>query len=198
MTPVFHPWVEHVVKIWNFQGHHETCSLLRVRSTSARRNETGGTVMWNGDGQEKTHAIFEKVRGHQSWPLGSIYGYLGGGFKYFLFSPLFGEDEPILTNIFFRWVVQPPTRYIRYSYLPGDSIRNLSWGPVSEWKRDPNSLKGCWLLSSGLQLGYLKAHGGLNHLRIQACPKKGIIPRFLFQGLEWNPQSYSIGRGLDS
>ena len=25
---------------------------------------------------------------------------LGGGFKYFLFSPLFGEDEPILTNIF--------------------------------------------------------------------------------------------------
>ncbi len=24
--------------------------------------------------------------------------------KYFLFSPLFGEDEPILTSIFFRWV----------------------------------------------------------------------------------------------
>ena len=115
--------------IWNFQGHHETCSLLRVRSTSAQRNETGGTVMWNGDGQEKTHAIFEKVRGHQSWPLGSIYGYLGGGFKYFLFSPLFGEDEPILTSIFFRWVVQPPTRY---SYLLGDSIRNLFLGP-GEW-----------------------------------------------------------------
>ena len=30
-------------------------------------------------------------------------GVLGGGFKYFLFSSLFGEDEPILTNIF-RWV----------------------------------------------------------------------------------------------
>ena len=35
-----------------------------------------------------------------------IYGYphpqwwLGGGCKYFLFSPLVGEDEPILTNIF--------------------------------------------------------------------------------------------------
>ena len=29
---------------------------------------------------------------------------LGGGFKYFVFSPLFGEDEPILTSIFFRWV----------------------------------------------------------------------------------------------
>ena len=25
---------------------------------------------------------------------------LGGGFKYFLCSPLLGEDEPILTNIF--------------------------------------------------------------------------------------------------
>ena len=25
---------------------------------------------------------------------------LAGGFKYFLFSSLFGEDEPILTNIF--------------------------------------------------------------------------------------------------
>ena len=35
--------------------------------------------------------------------------YLGGGFKYFSCSPLFGEDEPILTSIFFRWVVQPPT-----------------------------------------------------------------------------------------
>ena len=25
---------------------------------------------------------------------------LSGGFNYFLFSPLFGEDEPNLTNIF--------------------------------------------------------------------------------------------------
>ena len=30
--------------------------------------------------------------------------YLGGGFKHVLFSPLFGEDEPILTRIFFKWV----------------------------------------------------------------------------------------------
>ena len=29
---------------------------------------------------------------------------LGGGFKYFLCSPLFGEDEPILTSIFLKWV----------------------------------------------------------------------------------------------
>ena len=32
------------------------------------------------------------------------YPFLGGGFKYFLFSPLFGEEDPILTIIFFRWV----------------------------------------------------------------------------------------------
>jgi len=30
--------------------------------------------------------------------------YLGGGFNYFSFSPLFGEDEPNLTSIFFRCV----------------------------------------------------------------------------------------------
>ncbi len=34
--------------------------------------------------------------------------YCGGGFKDFLCSPLFGEDEPILTNIFQRgWNHQP-------------------------------------------------------------------------------------------
>ena len=30
--------------------------------------------------------------------------FLGGGFKYVLCSSLFGEDEPILTSIFFKWV----------------------------------------------------------------------------------------------
>jgi len=30
--------------------------------------------------------------------------FLGGGFKYFLFSPVFGEDEPNLTSIFFKGV----------------------------------------------------------------------------------------------
>ena len=40
------------------------------------------------------------------------------GFKDFLFSPLFGEDEPILTSIFFRWVVQPPaSRVICFWWL---------------------------------------------------------------------------------
>ena len=28
-------------------------------------------------------------------------------------------------------------------------------------------------------------------LRIQVCPKKGITPTFLFEGWDWNPQSYS-------
>ena len=30
--------------------------------------------------------------------------FLGGRFKYVLCSPLYGEDEPILTSIFFNWV----------------------------------------------------------------------------------------------
>ena len=38
---------------------------------------------------------------------------LGGGFKYFfwIFTPKIGENETILTIIFFRWVVQPPTSH---------------------------------------------------------------------------------------
>ena len=38
----------------------------------------------------------------------------GGGFKYFLgvFTPKLGEDEPILTIIFSRGLVQPPTRLV--------------------------------------------------------------------------------------
>ena len=35
---------------------------------------------------------------------------LGGGFKNVLFSPLFGEDSQFDWHIFFKWVVQPPTR----------------------------------------------------------------------------------------
>ena len=31
-------------------------------------------------------------------------GHQVGGFKYCLFSSLFGEDEPNLTSIFFKWV----------------------------------------------------------------------------------------------
>ena len=36
---------------------------------------------------------------------GIFTAFLDGGFKHFLFSPRkFGEDEPILTSIFFKWV----------------------------------------------------------------------------------------------
>ena len=44
-----------------------------------------------------------------------VVGKLGGGFKYFLFSPQVKKPYlgkiPILTSIFFRWLeIQPPTR----------------------------------------------------------------------------------------
>ena len=46
---------------------------------------------------------------------------LGGGFKYFLFSPLLGKDEPILTHIFqFGLVNQPPTGNCPYGEEDGN------------------------------------------------------------------------------
>ena len=48
----------------------------------------------------------------------SIKHTIKGGFKHIVFPSLFGEDEPILTSIFFNWVVQPPTSYT----FPGDLI----------------------------------------------------------------------------
>ena len=38
-----------------------------------------------------------------------ILKYIGGGFKYFNFHPEPWENRSILTNIFFKRVVQPPT-----------------------------------------------------------------------------------------
>ena len=60
---------------------------------------------------------------------------LGGGFKYFFFSPLVGEIDPIWTrkNIF-RWVGQPPTRQLPYEVvvlLPFP----LSFGSTSDISR---------------------------------------------------------------
>ena len=47
-------------------------------------------------------------------PSGSMYGiYLGGGFKYFLFSPLFGEDSHV--DQYFSDGLKTPTRYV-YTY----------------------------------------------------------------------------------
>ena len=38
------------------------------------------------------------------WGRSFVYLQFGGGFEYFLLLALFGEDEPILTSIFFKWV----------------------------------------------------------------------------------------------
>ena len=51
------------------------------------------------------------------------HGILGGGFKYFFkFTPKIGEDEPILTIIFFNWVGSTTTWYL-FRVLVGDSWR---------------------------------------------------------------------------
>ena len=45
---------------------------------------------------------------------------IDGGFKYFSFSPVFGEDEPILTSIFFKWVGEkPPTSWVLSELMGG-------------------------------------------------------------------------------
>ena len=36
---------------------------------------------------------------------------------FFMFTPKIGEDEPILTSIFFKGVVQPPTSYVSLVHL---------------------------------------------------------------------------------
>ena len=58
-------------------------------------------------------------------------GHLDGGFKYFLFSPLFGEDEPILTCAYFsNGLVQPPTSHIFLGPHRGLSVNGLGWIPT--------------------------------------------------------------------
>ena len=57
----------------------------------------------------------------------------GGGFKYFYFHPYLGKI-PILTSIFFRWVVQPPTS-IPFGQVHGISI--FLWeGGLGEGEND--------------------------------------------------------------
>ena len=51
----------------------------------------------------QVHAVFFHTRK-------SIHHILGGGFKYFLFSPLFGEDFPF-DSYFFRWVGSTETTH---------------------------------------------------------------------------------------
>ena len=47
----------------------------------------------------QTHEVVER-RPPKMSRISSIQYYLGGGFKYLLFSSLLGQDEPILTHIF--------------------------------------------------------------------------------------------------
>ena len=48
------------------------------------------------------------------WKISWLEGNPGKSNIFGLFIPQIGEDEPILTSIFFRWVDQPPTRYTIY------------------------------------------------------------------------------------
>ena len=45
-----------------------------------------------------------------------VYMQLGGGFKYVVFSPLFGEDSHF-DSYFSKGLVQPPTRQYDYSLV---------------------------------------------------------------------------------
>ena len=58
---------------------------------------------------------------------------LGGGFKYFLFSSLFGEDEPNLTFIFFRWVGKNTKQITIFCWGVGRAVLELvvftNWPP---------------------------------------------------------------------
>ena len=60
----------------------------------------------------------------------------------FVLLPLFGEDEPNLTSIFFRWVVQPPTRWEMIQILT--SIFALKRFEVSE----PTVVVSCFVTAS--------------------------------------------------
>ena len=43
---------------------------------------------------------------------------------FFIFAPKIGEDEPILTSIFFKWVVQPPTSF-NFFQAPLANLRQI-------------------------------------------------------------------------
>ena len=76
-------------------------------------NNHGGSEKWVGPSNSSCYlsntAIFHVHHDCGRWKKCFV-TVLGGGFKYFAFSPLFGEDEPILTSIFVQMgLVQPPT-----------------------------------------------------------------------------------------
>ena len=68
--------------------------------------------------------------------------------KYVLFSPVFGEDEPNLTSIFFRWVGSTTNQMIIYESLP-------------RFFRSP-TMNNNWEASSG-SLEIVSGHQVLSH-----------------------------------
>ena len=76
------------------------CDARLGLNRKARKKNTNEGI--NGDtfGEEMNEHMLEK--NIMGWFLFIIW--LGGGFKCFLLSPLFGEDEPNLTSIFFKGV----------------------------------------------------------------------------------------------
>ena len=64
-------------------------------------------------------------RGGQGKGKGFIQLYLDGGFKYFLFSPLFGEDSHF--DYYFSKGLKPPTRYKLYDFPLLLSLRAISY-----------------------------------------------------------------------
>ena len=119
-----------------------------------------------------------------AWILGMVSTHvdLGGGFKYFLFSPRkIGEDEPILTSIFFKmgWFNhQPGTLFFRslpwHGFFKAQAILA---GAVSDWNKE-NPTKAVQPGDRvhgdpGMKMGFEK--GNLSH------QKKGGPPGWLFR-----------------
>ena len=76
------------------------------------RTATWNPYSWEPLSEDSAIEIKGPALGEEEDPLGAKQVWNNGHrwcFKHFLFSPLHGEDEPILTIIFFRWAVQPPT-----------------------------------------------------------------------------------------
>ena len=74
---------------------------------------------------------------------------LGGGFfKYFLiFTPILGEDEPILTSIFFKPVgwnhhLEKPTSFILAIFSAQEGARRFESPPIKLSKKTPSTRPG--------------------------------------------------------
>ena len=87
--------------------------------------------------------------------------FLGGGFKYFLFSPLLGEDS-YFDLYFSDGLVQPPTRFI---YIGKYTFRPIGWyGPAMSpvdlwcWISQAASFAGVPQRELGRFLGFLVAN----------------------------------------